>query len=71
MRKKDNKDNNDIIEEKTMENENEKEKNTKKTKKRLPSPGKIAVKVIALLMAFSMIFAVAASCIFYVMYYLK
>lgn len=46
------------------------EKSKKKTKKRMISPGKIAIKIIALVMALSMVFAVAASCIFYIMYYI-
>ena len=58
---------NDNKEEKVEEIKND----NKKTKKRLPSPGKIAVKIIAILIILLMVFAVAGTCIFYVMYYLQ
>ena len=55
---------------KIKEEKKEKKKKKKDKKKKIHSPGRIAVKVIAALMALCMIFAVAATCIFYIQYYL-
>ena len=55
-----------------MSEENEKvvKKAKIKKKKFAYSAGKITVRVIAALMAISMVFAVAATCIFYIKYYI-
>jgi len=47
------------------------EKEVKEKKKRRYDPGRFAVRIIALVMAVCMVFAVAATGIFYIMYYMK
>lgn len=47
----------------------EKKENNKTNKKRHCDPKKFAIKFVALTMAISMVFAVAATCIFYFKYY--
>lgn len=55
-----------------MSKENEKvmKKGKNKKKKITHNAGKITIRIIAALMAISMVFAVAATCIFYIQYYI-
>lgn len=63
--------NEEIVEDVKIKDEKKKKKKKKKEKKKKThQPGRIAVRIIAALMALCMIFAVAATCIFYIQYYL-
>ena len=54
-----------------MSKKNAKEiENNNKRKKKVQSAGRLTVRIIAALMAISMVFAVAATCIFYIQYYI-
>ena len=60
---------NDILKGIIMDKENAEEiKKSKNRKKRAQSASKITVRIIAALMIVSMVFAVAATCIFYLQY---
>lgn len=47
------------------------EKENKKTKKMRHDPRRAIVRIVALIMAVSMVFAVAGTTIFYLQYYIK
>lgn len=54
-----------------MDEEMKENQSEKISKKKYQDPSRLIVKIVALVMVVCMVFAVAATCIFYLRYYIK